>query len=343
MWIKPRLTLVYGMATIGLLAFFYTLTPIDRADLATTTRAVHAASDVVRLGLIGDFGLAGPNEASVASLVKSWNPDAIVTLGDNNYFFGEAATIDDNIGQYYHQYIYPYKGSYGSGAPSKTNRFFPALGNHDWLLMTCKGSTCTGPYFDYFTLPNNERYYDFVQGPIHFFVVDSDGQEPDGVTSTSIQANWLQEKLAAALEPWKLVVMHHSPYSSGAAHGSATDLQWPYAAWGATAVLSGHNHNYERMNVDGLTYFVNGLGGAEVQNFKTPIPSSIVRYNENYGAMLVAASPVTITFQFVNVANTVIDTYSLTNTFSAATATPMPTPSSGTPTQPLYLPFIARE
>ena len=30
------------------------------------------------------------------------------------------------------------------------------------------------------TLPGNERYYDFVQGPVHFFVIDSDQNEPDG-------------------------------------------------------------------------------------------------------------------------------------------------------------------
>ncbi|MCX6044440.1 MAG: metallophosphoesterase [Chloroflexi bacterium] len=342
MWLKPRLTFVVVTATIGLLAFFYTLAPTNSTGLAASPRAVYAGAAIVRVGIIGDFGLAGPNEANVANLVKSWQPDAIVTLGDNNYFYGEEATIDDNIGQYYHQYIYPYKGGYGSGAPGKLNRFFPALGNHDWPLMTCKGTSCTGPYFDYFTLPNNERYYDFVQGPIHFFVLDSDEHEPDGITSTSIQANWLHEKLTASLAPWKLVLMHHSPYSSGAAHGSAPDLQWPYAQWGATAVLSGHNHNYERMLIDGLPYFVNGLGGAEVQGIKTPIPGSIVQYNDNYGAMLVAASAVTLTFEFVNVANTVIDSYSLTNTFSVATPTPLPPPTSDTPMQPFYLPFIAR-
>ena len=27
-------------------------------------------------------------------------------------------------------------------------------------------------------------------------------------------------------------------------------MQWPYTAWGATAVLSGHQHSYERINRD---------------------------------------------------------------------------------------------
>ena len=63
-------------------------------------------------------------------MVDRWGVDAIVTVGDNNYPDGAAATIDANIGQYYHAYIAPYQGTYGAGA--EMNRFFPALGNHDW-------------------------------------------------------------------------------------------------------------------------------------------------------------------------------------------------------------------
>ncbi|MBP9121408.1 MAG: hypothetical protein KBF59_11150, partial [Ignavibacterium sp.] len=83
----------------------------------------------VKFAAIGDYGLAGPNELTVANLVKSWNPDFIITLGDNNYELGADSTIDVNIGQYFYEYIYPYKGNYGSG--STVNRFFPSLGNHD--------------------------------------------------------------------------------------------------------------------------------------------------------------------------------------------------------------------
>ncbi|MFZ1281825.1 MAG: hypothetical protein WAR59_13380, partial [Ignavibacteriaceae bacterium] len=68
----------------------------------------------VKFAAIGDYGLAGENELAVANLVKGWNPDFIVTLGDNNYPLGADSTIDQNIGQYYHDYIYPYKGTYGT-------------------------------------------------------------------------------------------------------------------------------------------------------------------------------------------------------------------------------------
>ena len=132
-----------------------------------------------RFAVIGDYGSDSSDENRVANLVKGWSPDFVVTDGDNNYPHGEASTIDQNIGQYYHSFIGNYKGSYGAG--SSTNRFWPALGNHDWDVGD-------QPYLNYFTLPNNERYYDFTAGPVHFLALDSDRHEPDGVSSTAASA-----------------------------------------------------------------------------------------------------------------------------------------------------------
>jgi hypothetical protein len=143
--------------------------------------------------VIGDYGEGNLAEQGVANLVKSWKPDFILTTGDNNYPVGSAETIDDRIGQYFQGYIYPYHGNYGPGADQ--NRFFPALGNHDWITPGAQ------PYLDFFTLPGNERYYDFTRGPVHFFALDSDSHEPDGVSRQSIQANWLKDHLASSSAP----------------------------------------------------------------------------------------------------------------------------------------------
>ena len=257
----------------------------------------------IRFAVIGDYGLAGQRELDVANLVKSWSPDFIITTGDNNYENGEASTIDRNIGQYYHSFIFPYFGSYGEGSAS--SRFFPSLGNHDWIAPGAQ------PYLDYFTLPGNERYYDFVWGPVHFFVIDSDPHEPHGVASTSTQANWLRDKLASATEPWKLVYFHHAPYSSGE-HGSVEYMQWPFQAWGATAVLAGHDHTYERIVRSGFPYFVNGAGGGGLYEFRsTPVSGSEVRYNADNGAMMVDADASSITFRFISRNGLVADTYIL--------------------------------
>ena len=259
----------------------------------------------VKFAAIGDYGLAGPNELAVANLVKSWNPDFIITLGDNNYELGADSTIDANIGQYFYEYIYPYKGSYGSG--STVNRFFPSLGNHD--LYTDHGSS----YFEYFELPGNERYYDYIHGNVHFFVLNTEPTEIDGVDENSIQANWLKSAMQySSPQMWKVVYFHHPPYSSGP-HGSSSYMRWPFNEWGAHIVLSGHEHNYERLYADSVTYFINGLGGKSIYTFLEPIPESIVRYCENYGAMLIESFQTELICKFINVEGVLVDSISISD------------------------------
>jgi len=269
----------------------------------TVQAGAASCTGTVKLAVIGDYGYAGQPEADVAALVNSWNVDYVLTTGDNNYPNGEASTIDENIGQYYHQYIGNYGGSYGPGATE--NRFFPAPGNHDWNTPNLQ------PYLDYFTLPGNERYYDVELGPVHLFALDSDINEPDGRTAGSTQASWLQTQMTSSSSPWKLVTLHHPPYSSSTVHGSNPFLQWPFADWGATAVLAGHDHTYERIHQDGIPYFVNGLGGRSIYDLGEPVPGSVVRYNLDYGAMRLEASPLCINFSFYSRAGSLIDSITL--------------------------------
>jgi tartrate-resistant acid phosphatase type 5 len=260
---------------------------------------------VVTFAVIGDFGMNNSAEADVAALIHGWQPDMVITVGDNNYPSGSADTIDANIGKYFHDYIYPYTGSYGSGAD--VNRFFPVLGNHDWNTAGAQ------PSLDYFTLPGNERYYDFTWGPVHFFALDSCVPEPDGVKSDSLQAAWLQQGLAASTSPWNVVYTHYPAYSSGSSHGSTNWIQWPFAAWGADAVLAGHDHLYERLLVDGIPYFTNGLGGGVRYNFNSvPLSKSQFRYNADYGAMRVTASETEMLFELYNRGGKLIDSYRVT-------------------------------
>ena len=259
----------------------------------------------LRFAIIGDFGTDTTSEANVASLVHSWNPAFVITTGDNNYPDGEASTIDAKVGKYYHDFIAPYVGTYGAGSSDGVNRFFPTLGNHDWNTGTVQ------PYLNYFTLPGNERYYNVTWGNVDFFVLDSDDHEPDGNSSTSIQAAWLQHALASSTAAFKLVFVHHPPYSSGQFAGSSTALQWPFQEWGATAVIAGHAHLYERLIENGFAYIVNGLGGDDLAAITTPTAGSQVRYNADYGALLVTADASNLTFQFVNRRGWTIDSFTL--------------------------------
>jgi len=261
------------------------------ADGSPPTHA-SAAGGTVRFAVIGDYGADTPGEGAVATMVKGWQPEFLITLGDNNYPTGEAASIDTNIGKFYAEFIGNYRGRFGPG--SAQNRFWPSPGNHDWIV----GLT---PYLEYFTLPGNERYYDVDLGLVHLYALDSDVREPDGITDESRQAAWLEQRLAASKSCYDIVYFHHPAYSTSE-HGSALPLRWPFRKWGADVVFAGHDHTYERLEVDGIPYFVNGLGGASKYDFPlTPIPETKFRYNEEFGAMRVTATPTAIAYEFFTI------------------------------------------
>jgi hypothetical protein len=95
-------------------------------------------------------------------------------------------------------------------------------------------------------------------------------------------------------------------------------MQWPFKEWGADVVMAAHDHTYERLIIDELPYFVNGLGGKSKYEFGQSIPGSIVRYNEKYGAMLMTANETRLTFSFFSTDEELIDFYEIFNPFPTA-------------------------
>jgi hypothetical protein len=282
----------------------------DGPDLSMSGVMPHITQ---RFAVIGDYGVNTMDEGAVAGLVKRWAPDFIVTVGDNNYPNGEALTIDGNIGQHFGEYIGSYTGKYGKGSP--VNRFWPALGNHDWY--SADGDQ---PYLDYFpALPGNRRYYDVALGDIHLFVVDSDPHEPDGITANSVQAQWLAARMAASTECFNLVVFHHPAYSSGDPIFTEPKMRWPFKEWGADVVLTGHQHQYERLIVGGLPYVVDGLGGALNRfGFASVEPGSMVRYSEDFGALFVEVARGKLFFTFRDTHGKVIDAFEVARDCASA-------------------------
>lgn len=250
------------------------------------------------IAIIGDFENTPVRVDSVSMLVKNWNPDIVISSGD--LFDPTDGNIDHQVGQYYAGFICPYHGMYGPGATS--NEFYPALGNHDII----SGGLIT--FQNFFTLPGNERYYSVHLNNIDFFILNSNAFEPDGVTDTSIQAQWLQGQLALTGNNWKIVIFHHAPYTSGP-HPSTTYMQWLFATWGADAVISGHNHFYERLFVGGIPYFVNGAGGAILYSYSTLIPESQFLYNKLWGAMKILPYADSLVFSFYTIRDSLVDKY----------------------------------
>lgn len=273
---------------------------VDR-DGATSTFAV-----------IGDFGTGDNNEAAVAELVRGWDVDFIITVGDNYYrkAWGKGGNVlnqyDNSVGAFYCPYLagigFPESGSLACPPAQQSaagNRFFPTIGNHD-RTDTNQG---LDDYLNYFDLPGdgetsssgNERYYDFIRGPVHFFALDSDTALRDEQDMTQQKA-WLEQGLKQSPTPWQVVYFHQPAYSSGE-HGSTDLMQWPFASWGADAVFQGHDHNYERILNEGIVYFTSGNGGRRLYKFGPLVEGSAAGYDEGFGALLVMAEEDQITFE----------------------------------------------
>jgi predicted MPP superfamily phosphohydrolase len=129
---------------------------------------------------------------------------------------------------------------------------FPVAGNHEYRTDDA------APYCQVFDLPNNERWYSYEWGDVHFVGIDTErvGEE---------QLAWLEDDLAAAEAPWKIAYLHRPLYSSSN-HGSDMDLRAELAPLferrGVSLVLQGHDHDYERSKPqDGVVYVVSGGGG----------------------------------------------------------------------------------
>lgn len=287
---------------------------VDDGELTTERITVGLAepapAGVTRLAVIGDYGDGQQKEASVAEMIALWDPDAVVTVGDNVYWH---TGFDRLVGRYYHRFIGAYNGIEGEGSP--VNRFFPSLGNHDYEDAGLPA------YLEFFTLPGtgvdgtgtsgNERYYDAVVGDVHLFILNSNPQEPDGVTHTSVQGAWLQQAMGQSTARWQVVVFHHSSRSSIPGK-SAQWMRWPFAEWGADLLLVGDAHVYERLVIDGLPMFISGLGVNNSVLDGPLAPETGFFYSEDdAGALFVVACVNAIEVEYRTIGLGLIDTHAI--------------------------------
>lgn len=276
-------------------------------DASLNPYKVNMPADTVTFAVIGDYGKDTEGERKVAAMVAGWNPEFVITTGDNNYTFGAAGTIKQNIGNHYCNFIYnpdapATQQCTGSAATEKVNRFFPSPGNHDHY-----SAPAMQPYLDYFTLPGDERNYDFVWGPVHLYSINS-GVSGKVSCCDSPEAKWFTQAVAGSSEPFKFAYFHHPPYSASN-HGNNSKMQWPFSAMGIDAVLCGHDHVYERINDKtdtSLVYMVVGNSGTD--NFygcnDHPLDAGrfdvLCRANE-FGAVRVRANKTTCVFEYFTV------------------------------------------
>jgi hypothetical protein len=216
------------------------------AQVAPAARAPAFAfplqANSVRFAAIGDFGTGELPQMEVARQMATSRaafPFAfVVTLGDNLYTGSLPADFEKG-------FALPYKALLDAGV-----LFYASLGNHD---------KTNERFYKPFNM-NDANYYTFKKGNVRFFALDSNYMDPK-------QTAWLETELKnAGTGEWKICFFHHPLYSSARFHGPALDLRKTleplFVKYGVDAVLSGHDHVYERvLPQQGIYYFVEGASG----------------------------------------------------------------------------------
>ncbi len=142
------------------------------------------------------------------------------------------------------------------GAP-----LLPVLGNHERDSLS---------YYGHFAPPPGggrlgKRWWTLRWGDVVVVGLDSNARRPQDYLD---QVDWLRESLSGP-EPHRFVIFHHPVFSSDAVYAPGTEglqaLWHPrFVELGVDLVFSGHAHNYERIERDGVTYLVVGGGGANL-------------------------------------------------------------------------------
>lgn len=192
----------------------------------------------------GDHRTNPTAHTAVAKRIQAIDPEIVIDVGD--------LTTDGNVATNWDpEFFTPEKDVMSRAC------MFLAIGNHDGT---------GGNYLNYFYAPKSAtgtgRYYSFDYANAHFACLDN----YSAYTAGSPQYTWLEADLAAnQTRDWTFVFFHQPPYSSGS-HGSdlavRSTLVPLFEKYGVDVVFNGHDHDYERGQVNGVYYIVTGGGGA---------------------------------------------------------------------------------
>jgi len=168
-----------------------------------------------------------------------------------------------------------------------------------------------------FDLPGGRTWYAFDYGPVHVVVLDNDEDKKDVL-------EWLDQDLAAARAPWKVVVAHYPMFNLAHHASDSNRLTFLplYEKHGVDVVVGGHSHLYERMQPlvrtgpDGrpagrpLTFVTSGGGGARqyapVQHPLVAKAAKVLHYG------LFTADAETLRFQALTADGQTLDAFTLT-------------------------------
>ncbi len=213
-------------------------------------------------------------EARVADLIRSINPEQIILLGDIQYNSGD-------------EFVETFQPLWSD----LIEKSYPVLGNHEYESPNAEG------FFDFFGYIPEQGYYSFDAGEARVFALNTNCYDID----CDEEAFWFQTTVAAFNGDCAIAVGHHPRYSSGA-HGDTPEIEELYSVMIENKVdlyISGHDHHYEYIDAP-VPQIVAGTGGRSLRGSANGIAE--------YGVVKIVIYDDYITTEFVSVDGQVLDT-----------------------------------
>jgi len=251
-----------------------------------------SAAPTATLWAVGDGGVTGPADETLAARIEAEGPfDRLLYLGDV-YETGTEQEFAAN-----------YETSFGR-FKSLTS---PTPGNHEW------DNRATGydPYWGSLApQTNGGHYYSFDLAGWHIVSLNSEELDPGlGAAQTA----WLRADLARYPGTCTIAFVHRPRYSASL-HGDSSLIEpaWAELAGRAVALLSGHEHNYQRLTRErGVIQFVVGTGGRPwygVNEFDSRLEASA---DTTFGALRLKLEVGRADFEFVTSTGARLDSGSM--------------------------------
>jgi tartrate-resistant acid phosphatase type 5 len=272
--------------------YAYTVRTASGVLAEATFRAAPVRAGRFTFAVVGDFGSGNANEAAVASLIESWRPDFVLTVGDNAYPLGAPGLLDRAI-------FGPY------AAVMRRSAWFPALGNHDVIGNGGR------PELDAFHSLGNERWYRFTWGNAAVTVLDSNVS----VGPRSPQLRFARRSLALD-SCFRFAAWHHPPWEppgSRISPGLRRTIVPLVEKDGVQVVFNGHLHAYARSRPrNGVLYVAVGTGGAQLDDDAEDLTIPSARVVEGrFGALRVDVAGRAARFRYQTVDGSVRDDFRL--------------------------------
>jgi predicted phosphodiesterase len=219
---------------------------------------------LVSVGVIGDTGFGGTTTRILIEEMTNYDLDFVIHTGDVVY------NVQDDLGP-----IDAFMKKFYSPFSPILQRMpvYPVVGNHDVNPATFRQDVPF--YFHAFPVfsdanlinrgyENRREWYAFSYGSVQFVMLNSYAFYSG--SGRAEQTEWLQERLSDKRFDVSVAVFHIAPYTSGKHEDDGLPIrsEWLplFKQAGVPLVLSGHDHNYERLEIEGITYIVTGGGSA---------------------------------------------------------------------------------